>query len=161
MEIREFTQTDIEKIKDLLIELQQHVIKIDKYNLNIISEEYRDKYFDYMVEDCSKQQGKIFVATDHNKILGFIAGFIQTYDDRDKIDYSCPKKGIIAELIVSSSSRSKGTGHNLLSAMENYFKSIGCEYIQIDVFAYNDIAKNFYHKHNYEERMITLFKDIK
>lgn len=161
MTIREFKNDDIERIKDLLVELQQYVIEIDKYNLNIISTEYRDKYFNYVLEDCVSQQGKIFVAEDDNKIIGMIAGYIQTYDERDKLDYSCPKKGIVAELIVGKNLRSKGTGKILLNKMEEYFKSISCEYSQIDVFAYNNIAKNFYHKNNYEERMLTLFKKLK
>lgn len=46
MIIKEFENTDIEQIKDLLVELQRYVIEIDKFNLNIISAEYRDKYFD-------------------------------------------------------------------------------------------------------------------
>lgn len=160
MEIREYNISDKESIKDLLIELQQYIIKIDKYNLNIISKDYRDKYFDFMLEDCISQNGKIFIAEEYKKIIGFIAGFTQTYDKRDKLDYSCPKKGIVAELIVSKISRSKGTGSLLLSAIENYFKSIGCDYIQIDVFAYNENAKKFYYKNNYEDRMVSLFKKI-
>lgn len=30
--------------------------------------------------------------------------------------------------------------------MKEYFKSVGCEYVIVDVFAYNDIGKNFYNK---------------
>ena len=156
MKIKESTNIDIEQIKDLLVELQQYVIEIDKYNLNIISSKYRDKYFDYMLEDCNSQQGKVFIAEEDNQIVGFIAGFVQTYD----LDYTCPKKGIVAELIVSKTLRSKGTGNLLLNKMEDYFKSINCEYVQIDVFAYNEIAKNFYYKNSYEERMLTLFKKL-
>ena len=160
MIIREFKNNDIEQIKDLLVELQQYVIEIDKYNLNIISSKYRDKYFDYMLEDCNSQQGKVFIAEEDNQIVGFIAGFVQTYDERDELDYTCPKKGIVAELIVSKTLRSKGTGQSLLNKMEEYFKSSHCEYVQIDVFAYNNIAKNFYSKNNYEERMLTMFKKL-
>ena len=160
MIIREFKNADIKQIKDLLVELQQYVIEIDKYNLNIISDEYRDKYFEYMLKDCNSQQGKIFITEEDNQIVGFIAGFVQTYDERDKLDYTCPKKGIVAELIVNKTSRSKGAGNLLLNKMEDYFKSINCEYVQLDVFAYNETAKNFYHKNNYEERMLTLFKKL-
>lgn len=161
MIIREYKSQDCEKIKDLLVELQEYVIEIDKYNLNILSADYRNKYFDYMIADCTSQQGKVFVAEEDNQIIGFISGFVQTYDERDKLDYACPKKGVVAELIVSKTSRSRGTGFLLLNKMENYFKSIDCEYVQIDVFAYNEIAKNFYCKNNYTERMLTLFKKLK
>jgi len=161
MIIREFNLIDTEAIKDLLVELQKYVIEIDKYNLNIISPEYRNKYFDFMLHDCNLYEGKIFIAEEENQILGFIAGYVEQYEERDTLDYSCPKKGIVAELIVSKKTRSKGVGNLLISQLEDYFKSINCEFIQIDVFAYNEIAKKFYQKHNYEERMITLFKTIK
>lgn len=160
MIIREFANNDIEQIKDLLVELQQYVIEIDKYNLNIISDAYRDKYFEYMIDDLKTQQGKIYIAEENGAIVGFIAGYVQTYDERDKLDYTCPNKGIVAELIVSKNIRSKGSGQLLLNKLEEYFTSIECKYIQIDVFAYNEIGKNFYYKNKYEDRMITLFKKL-
>ena len=44
--------------------------------------------------------------------------------------------------------------------MEEYFKSVGCEYVIVDVFAYNDIGKNFYNKKDYHARMETMIKKI-
>ena len=96
----------------------------------------------------------------NNTVLGMIAGFIENYSEIDKLDYSCPKKGIIAELVVASNSRKYGIGAKLLLKMEEYFKNIGCKYIQIDVFAYNKNAKKFYYNKGYEDRMITVFKKI-
>lgn len=132
MKIREFELKDEEKIKDLLVELQKYVIEIDKFNLNILAPEYRAKYFEFMMDDCMSQQGKVLVAEVNGEVVGFIAGFVQSYDERDKLDYSCPKKGVVSELIVSKESRSHGAGKLLLSEMENYFKSINCGYVQID-----------------------------
>ena len=161
MEVREYNKNDEEQIKDLLVELQKYVIEIDKYNLNILSPDYREKYFKFMVDDCYLGQGKIFVASDSGVILGIIAGYVQNYDERDKLDYACPKKGIVTELIVNKKCRTTGIGSSLLKTIENYFKSIKCEYVQIDVFAYNEIARKFYNNHNYNDRMITMFKSIK
>lgn len=160
MKIMELKENHYEVVKDLLVDLQNYVIKIDKYNLNIISEDYREKYFEYMVDDCNKNQGKIFVAVEDDVVLGMIAGFLQTYSERDKLDYKCPQKGIISELIVSKNSRKGGVGTKLLKFMENYFSTIGCSYVQIDVFAYNENAKNFYYKNGYENRMIAIFKKL-
>ena len=160
MEIREFENVFEEQIKDLLVELQEYVIKIDEYNLNIISKDYREKYFDFMFEDCKSRQGKIFVAIENKIVYGFIAGYLEEYNKRDKLDYSCPTKGIVAELIVSKNSRNGGIGKTLLSKMEEYFKSMNCKYVQLDVFAYNENAKKFYFNNNYKERMITLFKKL-
>ena len=160
MKILELEQEYFEQVKDLLVDLQKYVISIDKYNLNIISKDYREKYFEFMFDDCKGNQGKVFVAIEANKVVGIVAGFVQEYDERDKLDYSCPKKGIIAELIVDKNSRANGIGTELLKHIESYFKSIGCEFVQIDVFAYNENAKKFYYKNGYEDRMITIFKKM-
>ena len=44
--------------------------------------------------------------------------------------------------------------------MENYFKLQGCEYVIVDVFAYNEIGKQFYNKRSYHSRMETMIKKI-
>ena len=66
----------------------------------------------------------------------------------------------ITELVVSNNVRSKGIGNMLISKMEEYFKSLGCEYILVDVFAYNDNAIKFYDKNGYHSRMYTNIKKI-
>lgn len=160
MRIEELNERYYEEVKDLLVELQEYIVEIDDFKLNVISKEYREKYFEYMVEDCNKNQGKIYVAIDDEKVIGMIAGFVQCYDKRDKLDYACLKKGLVAELVVSKNVRSKGVGTNLLDTLEKYFISIGCEYVQIEVFAPNETAKSFYYKKGYQNRMISLFKKL-
>ena len=150
----------ISQVKDLLVDLQNYIIEIDKYHLNIMSNDYRERYFNNLLQDCKKNQGKIFIYINQNKVLGMIAGYVERYDDKDTLVYACPKKAIVAELVVSKKSREEGIGTKLLCAMENYFKSISCEFVQIDVFAYNENAKRFYSKNGYEDRMITMFKKI-
>ena len=158
--IREIIGNDTSFVKDLLVDLQKYIIEIDKYNLNILSDDYREKYFEFLLDDCKNNSGKIFVCTNGNELLGMVAGFVQKYDNRDKLDYSCPKKGIVAELIVKNVYRKTGVGTSLLQKLENYFQSIDCEFIQVDVFAYNENAKKFYNNNGYEDRMVTMFKKI-
>lgn len=160
MKILELEQRYFEQVKDLLVDLQEYVVSIDKYNLNIISKDYREKYFELMLDDCKSNQGKVFIAIYGNSVIGFVAGFVEEYNDADKLDYSCPKKGVVAELIVNRNCRANGVGTKLLKHIENYFKSINCEFVQIDVFAYNEPAKKFYYKNGYEDRMITVFKKL-
>ena len=124
MEIIEFKIEHIEQVKDLLVELQEYIVEIDKFRLNIISQEYREEYFNYMCVDVVANDGKVYLAIENNKVLGFIAGHISKYEDRDRLDYLCPKKGIVAELIVNKDCRKGGVGNKLLSMMEKYFKSM-------------------------------------
>ena len=87
-------------------------------------------------------------------------GTIPLYDEYDYLDYKCPRRGIITELIVTSKIRSKGVGQALMDKIEEYFKLNNCEYVLVDVFAYNKNAINFYDKKGYHPRMYTAIKNI-
>ena len=160
MRILELKKQHYENVKTLLVELQNYIVKIDKYKLNIVNKDYKEKYFEYMLNDCKNFNGKVFVAYENNQVVGMIAGFVMPYNERDYLDYKCPKKAVISELIVSKSLRCGGVGTKLLNKMENYLKTIGCTYCELDVFAYNKTAINFYFKNGYDNRMITMFKKL-
>ncbi|MBQ7306969.1 MAG: GNAT family N-acetyltransferase [Clostridia bacterium] len=160
MEIIEFNLDFEKEVKDLLCELQEYIVLIDEYKLNIITPEYREKYLDITLKELSLNNGKMFLAKENSEILGLICGYIYTYEKDDTIDYKCPKKCIISELIVSSKHRKKGIGQKLVDYIELYFKSLGCEYSQIDVFAYNKNAKKLYEKNGYSDRLITMSKKL-
>ena len=85
-------------------------------------------------------------------------GYVISYDKYDYLDYKCPKSGEISELIISKKARQKGLGTKLINKLEDYFKSKNCEYVFIDVFAYNKNAIEFYKKKGYHTRM---FRDVK
>jgi len=160
MEIIEYNKNYSENVKDLLVELQEFIVSIDKEKLNIITPEFREIYFKMTMDEVEDNEGKIFVAKENDKIIGFIAGIIMKFEENDKYSYVIHKRGEVTELMVTNSLQAKGIGSKLLETMENYFKSVGCEYIQIDVFGYNTNAIKFYDKHNYETRMLTVVKKI-
>ena len=138
MQIIEYNDKYLEDVKDLLVELEEYIISIDKDNLDRLHSDYRD------IED--------------DKAIGLIMGCIFPYSEFDYLDYKCPNRGEIIELIVTKKVRSKGIGNSLITKMEEYFKSVGCDYVLVDVFAYNDNAINFYNKKGYHPRM---YRDIK
>ncbi len=160
MEIIEYCEKYLEDIKDLLVELEEYIISIDKDNLDQLHSEYRDKMSILDLEEIEKYNGKCFLAVEDGMAIGLIMGTIPPYDEFDYLDYKCPKRGEITELIVSNKTRCKGIGQMLMNKMENYFKNFGCEYIIVDVFSYNEIGKGFYSKNNYHSRMETMIKKI-
>ena len=160
MKIVEFDAKFAEQVKDLLVELQEYIVAIDDWHLNILTPEYRQKYFEKTTQETDKNEGKIFLALENDVVLGLICGNVVEYDEWDKFDYSCPKTGEVIELVVSKDVRHGGVGGALLAHMEKYFKSIGCEYCHIDVFEPNTMAKTFYDKHNYTTRMRALSKKL-
>lgn len=97
---------------------------------------------------------------ENGKAVGVILGEVIQYSPSDYLDYKCPKEGNITELIVSEKARKKGIGKELMKKIENYFKAIGCEWIKVSVFAYNENAIDFYNKNGYHSRMEDMVKKI-
>lgn len=160
MRIIEYEEKYLEDVKDLLVELEEYILKIDKDNLDQLHKDYREHMARLDLKEVKEKDGKCYLAIDNNKVIGLIMGVIPEYDEYEYLDYKCPKKGEIIELIVTKKVRSKGTGQLLMDAMEEYFKSKKCEYIFVDVFAYNDIAIKFYDKKGYHNRMHIAIKKV-
>ena len=160
MEIIEYEEEYLEDVKNLLTELNEYIVFIDKDNLSKTHPEYHEKMAIIDLEKVNKNNGKCYLAIIHKKVVGLIMGTIRAYDSYDYLDYKCPKEGIITELIVTKSMRSNGVGQALMKQMEIYFKEVGCEYVLVDVFAYNENAINFYKQKGYHPRMYTNIKKL-
>lgn len=161
MQIIEYEDKYLEDVKDLLVELEEYIISIDKDELDRLHPEYRDKMVILDLDEVKNNNGKCYIAVENGEAIGLIMGCIFPYEEFDYLDYKCPKRGEITELIVSKNVRSKGIGKMLITKMEEYFKSKECEYILIDVFAYNENAIKFYDKNGYHTRMYRNIKKIK
>ena len=160
VQIIEYEEKYLDDVKNLLVELQEYILSIDQDNLDQLHSEYREKMAILDLEEVNKNNGKCFLAIENNKAIGLIMGCIFPYDKHDYLDYKCPKRGTITELIVTKKIRSKGVGQELINKIEEYFKSIGCEYVIVDVFAYNKNAISFYNKNGYHARMHTDIKKL-
>ena len=160
MEIIEYDDKFKEDCKDLLVELEEYIVSIDEDQLDQVGKDYRELMLDIDLKEVKENEGKCYIAIENNKAIGLIMGLVVKYDEVDYLDYKCPKKGRITELIVTKKTRSKGVGRKLLIKMEDYLKSIGCEYINIEVFAYNKHAIDFYTKGNYHARCIDMIKKV-
>ena len=160
MQIIEYESKYLEGVRDLLVELEEFILNIDEDELDQLHPEYREKMALVDLEDVEKYKGKCFLALDNGKVVGLIMGTIPPYDENDYLDYKCPKRGVITELIVTQKVRSNGIGKVLMKQMEDYFKENGCEWVLVDVFAYNKKAIDFYSKRGYHHRMFTDVKKI-
>lgn len=160
MKIIEYEDKYLEDVKDLLVELEEYIITIDKDNLDRLHPDYRDKMAILDLEEIKNNEGKCYLAIEKEKAIGVIMGCIRSYDKYDYLDYKCPKCGKITELIISKKARSKGIGQQLMKKIENYFKSINCEYIIIDVFAYNTNGIKFYEQQGYHTRGLIDIKKL-
>ena len=148
-----------EQVKDLLVELQEHIVNIDKEQYNIITKEYRELYFNKTMEEIKKYEGKMFLYKENKEILGLIVGLINNEDTND-YDFKAPKRGRVSELIVTQKIRSKGIGKQLLDRITKHFKENNCQAILIEVFGYNGSAIKFYERNGYHTRLIEMIKEI-
>ena len=158
--IIEYDEKYLEDVKDLLVELEEYIVSIDDDQLDQLHEEYRDKIAVLDLEEVEKYDGKCYLYIEDEKAVGLIMGTIPPYDEYDYLDYKCPRRGEVTELIVSKKVRSKGIGQLLMKKIEEYFLSMKCEYVLIDIFAYNHNAINFYKRGGYHSRMHTMIKKI-
>ena len=160
MKIIEYEEKYLEDVRDLLVELEEYIISIDKDNLDQIHEDYRELMALRDLKEVKENNGKCFLALIEDKVVGLIMGIIPEYGEYDYLDYKCPKRGVITELVVTKNIRSKGIGKELMKRIEEYFLAQGCEYVLIDVFAYNNKALDFYGKNGYHPRMIVDIKKL-
>ena len=160
MNIIEYEEKYLEDVRDLLVELEEYIVSIDKDELDQVGEQYREKMALVDLEEVKNNNGKCYLAIINDKVVGLVMGCIFPYDDNDYLDFKCPKRGEVTELIVTKKVRSNGVGKALMDKIEEYFKSEGCEYITIDVFAYNESAIKFYDKKGYHNRMHVVVKMI-
>ena len=151
---------NLKKYMQLIID-NEHIVSIDKDSLDQLHPEYKEKMALLDLKEVNDNKGKCYLAVENDKAVGLIMGCIRPYDEYDYLDYKCPKTGEITELIVTNKIRNKGVGQLLINKMEEYFKSLDCEYINIDVFAYNENAIKFYNKNGYHHRMYIDIKRIK
>jgi len=159
MNIIDYNARYDEDIKDLLVELQEYIVLIDRDGYNIITDEYREIKFKKTIKEIANFNGKMLLAVENDKVTGLIVGLINNEEQSD-YEFKAPKRGRVAELIVSSNCRAKGIGKQLMDKMEAYFKSVGCQAILIEVFAYNEKAKSFYCKNNYSDRNFEVMKKL-
>lgn len=158
MKIIEYEEIYQEEVKELLEELQEYMISVDKEGYSTITKDYKEKYFEKIIKEVNAYQGKIFLAID-KKVVGLIIGLINN-EDISTYDLKAPKLGRVTELIVTKEYRNKKIGKQLLKKIEEYFKEVGCKGILLNIFTDNKVAKIFYEKEGYSKRTSELIKQI-
>lgn len=146
------------QLQSLLMELQEYLVSVDVEQVQTVYDNFGEKYSKYLLQQINKNEGIIFLALSNNDTIGMIAGYIEPKDEEDYISNRCPKRGIISDLVVTSSHRGKGVGRELMKAIENFFSEQGCEFIAVNVFGPNKSAQLFYDSLGFSQRNIEYYK---
>ena len=91
--------------ESLLVELEKHLISMDEDHLDTLGEGYKEKMLDYELNQVAQKNGKCFIAVINNSVVGLIMGIQREYSIEDTWDYTCPKAGIITELVIAEAYR--------------------------------------------------------
>lgn len=160
IKVVEYKEQYEKEAKNLLVQLQKHLVELDNEKIRILTDKYEDKYLEYIINLAKDNNGKLFIALSDNNVVGLTMGYILENTTDDKLRTSCPKIGKISKLIVDENLRQSGIGQVLIKKVEEYLKDIGCEYITIEVFDNNEGAYKLYNKNGYVTRIHNLMKKI-
>jgi ribosomal protein S18 acetylase RimI-like enzyme len=155
--IREFNpDTDKQAVIGLMAELQDNEKTFDDRIPSGL--EMAEKYYDWTMQRCTENSGKIFIA----ELGGEVAGFICVLD---RMKYTDPDEypheySLVDEFIVHQPFRGKGLGKALMARAEAYTKECGVTRLQLEVTASNVKARRFYTSWGFETMWLDLEKKL-
>ncbi len=149
-----------EQVKDLFVQLQEHLASLDERKVIVLKDNYRDGYFDYVISEVEKHNGKIILLVIGGEVVGIVVCKVFCGGGEAEYTTSCPKIGFISDLVVDKGNRGRGIGKLLISEAEKYFRWHGCNYCQLEVFAPNVQAMKLYKTLGFEENCFYMSKKI-
>lgn len=160
LQIDEFDLSHSSEIHHLMREFCDYLEKVDDLKRTKYKENGAEYFTNKMIDEASKNHGKVFVAKSDGKVIGFIGGYVGKQSTDEQMEAVAAVPGIINEFFVSSKFRGKGVGSKLLESLENYLKEQECDIVRLEVFGPNKIARDFYTKQGFVERSITVMKSL-
>ena len=158
--IRKYIETDYKYLQNFVVKLNEYLTVLDPDKKIYTSKNYPEMYTKELLKLIEDNDGIIFFAEMNNKCIGFAAGIIEKFTEVDSCHYKHNKEGRVLELFVDEDYRKENIGGKLMENIETYLKEKGCDFMIIDVFEYNKIAKEFYRKNGYKIRNIEMSKKI-
>lgn len=140
------TETDLSSIRMLLSELTDVMADTEGFDIEESVKNYR-----ILLKDSSNY---ILIARRESNILGLI-----NFTTRRTIMHPRPS-GLIDEVIVSADSRGTGIGEQLISAVIDKCRELGCCEVEVSTEKSNTRARQFYKKCGFSEDAVILELDI-
>jgi ribosomal protein S18 acetylase RimI-like enzyme len=121
-------------------------------------EDIVDRYVADMLESCERWKGAIFVADEHDEVVGFVsvlAHVMPTEPDEPPEPFA-----LIQDLVVVPEHRGRGLGAQLLSRAEVFAREEGAAILRVSVLAKNTQAMELYDAFGFERRLVQLSKPL-
>ena len=151
MEIRFAETRDIPGMLELLRQVGgvHHDIRPDIFRPAAIK--YTEKE---LIAILSDENSPIFVGVENGKVLGYCFCQIRTYQGSTVM--TDRKEIYIDDLCVEETCRGQHVGRQLYDHTCAYARSIGCDFVTLNVWCGNDSAMAFYEKRGLKPRSITM-----
>lgn len=158
--IREYQLDDRPSIVALMKEFGNYIESIDTEQRTEYKEGSAEYFTDKMIAFCGTKHGAIYTACSNDTVIGFINGYVDEQDADEKMETIPAIPGIVGEFFVTEKFRGQEVGKQLLQQIEKYLRSQKCTIVRFPVFAPNMIARRFYEKAGYVERLIYIMKEL-
>lgn len=159
--IREYKESDRHELVDMNIELVDLMSTIDPHKRFRPRNEFdSEKDMDLLLKELETKEGKIFIVESDGRVGGYAIGIVDSFGERDVVTKYPTKQGYIDAFFVKEELRGKNIAKDLLKAVEDYFRDIGCEHSSVACVAVNIAAKKFYEKTGYAEQYINYLKKL-
>jgi ribosomal protein S18 acetylase RimI-like enzyme len=156
---RDYAPEDQAAVTAMMARLQEHErqISADRRPGN----EMAAGHLRYLLDECSRKQGRVFVAERGGSVVGFIVVLMEQFDEADLHLYPCYKSfADITDLYVEEHHRGRGIAGALLSAAEEHARAIGIERIKLSALSGNEEARAVYLRRGYREYDVTYCRDL-
>ncbi len=157
---REYSDKDKQQLLELSKKLGAFGKSIDPMKRIQNAPGFAEIDVDETLENVKKYQGKILLAEDNGKVIGFIIGVIWEQSEKNKLEIGPHILGEVVDLFLEDVYRGQGIGSKMLIMMEDYFKSKGCDSMWVGTFAPNTNARKVYEKFGFVDRSIGMLKTI-
>ena len=159
--IRQYEERDRAALTKCLEDLQDHEASVDPIHYRVRKEGFGLPYVENLLENIAKKDGVIYLAENDDAVVGILACVIKHHEKQEILARSSNNPyGYVVELYVAPEFRNKAVGSSLMIRAEEYFRSKGCDFASVDVFAPNTRAYDFYKKIGYSDREVNLLKKL-
>lgn len=153
LELREAKSKDLKEVAKLEIKLTKYERVFDK-KLKVWIE--RDNLLYIKHEVLGKNKGKIFIALDGNKVVGYCDGWVE----KAPPEYVFDKIGYIEDCFVMENYRRRGVGGRLVKELLKWFKSRNVNYAKINVYSKNKGAHDVWESIGFKDTILSMRKVI-
>jgi len=158
---KQYTDANFNDLASCMQKLQTYVVDLDPLKQLQVSPGFGKVYTNNLINKVDENYGRVILVYDQDKIIGCIAGIIQTQTEDNLVGYIPSTVGRIIELFVSEEYRGFDIGKKLMEKMEDYFKEKKCDTSRVEVFVPNVGAHGFYQKSGYNDRLTDMIKLLK